>query len=141
MTAPLFVLRRVAFALAGFVVLIIAATGIDACSASSTAPLGPVVPNPTSLTFTCLAGTISFSVSQANYGGMFSAVSANTSLVTVSPASSSGAFTATAQAGTGMSTSITVTGGGNMTATIPVQLATCACRRHHDMWAAEIPTR
>ncbi|HLN46872.1 MAG TPA: hypothetical protein VK216_01250, partial [Magnetospirillaceae bacterium] len=124
-----------------FVVLTIASTGIDACSATSSAPLGQVVANPTSLTFTCLAGTISFSVTQANYSGMFSAVSANTSLVTVAPASSSGAFTATEQAATGVMTSITVTGGGNMSVTIPVQLPSCVCHRHHDMWATAFPTR
>lgn len=140
MNALTLVVRRMPFALGGIIALA-AAAGISACSASGTAPLGQVVASPTSLTFTCTTGTLTFSITQANYSGTFSAVSANTSLVTVSPASSSGAFTATEQAATGVATSITVTGGGNMTVTIPVQLPSCVCHRHHDMWASVLSTR
>ena len=134
MMASSFTLRRVALS-AAFLVALAGAAATIACSNSASAPLGQVVLNPTSITFTCLSGTATFTASQTNYNGTFSAVSNNTADVTVAPASPPNTFVLTSQAGNGNSTTVTVTGGGNMTATLPVQLASCVCRRHHDMWA------
>lgn len=115
----------------------VVALTIIACSATGTAPLGAVVANPISLTFpNCALTAMTFSVSQQNFNGTFTAVSNNTALVTVAPTSPPDTFAVTPVASNGMSTTITVTGGGGMTTTVNVQLGSCVCHRYHDMWAA-----
>jgi VCBS repeat-containing protein len=127
---PLFRGRAGLIALAVFL-----AGGLSACSASGTAPLGAVIATPNSITFTCLTATATFSVSQQNYSGSFTAVSNNTSDATVAPGTQPNTFVVTSQAGAGQTTTITVTGGGSMTTSVMVTDPICVCRRHHDMWS------
>lgn len=107
-----------------------------ACSASATAPLGQVVATPNSITFTCLSATMTFTVSQQNYSGSFTAVSNDNTVATVAAGTQPNSFVVTSQEGAGQTTTITVTGGGNMTTSVMVTDPTCVCRRHHDMWAS-----
>ena len=127
------IVRRLLVAAAS-IVAVTATAGVIACSSSSSAPLGPVVVTPNSLTFTCALTPMTFSVSQQNFAGTFTAVSNDVTVVTVAPTSPPDTFAVTPQAGAGNSTTITVTGGVSMTATVTATQATCFCVRHHDMW-------
>jgi hypothetical protein len=116
------------------IAVLLAAVVMNACSASSSAPLGMVTLTPNAVTVACPSpNTATFVASQANFNGTFTAVSSNTNAATVAPTSPPDTFVVTLGAGGGTSV-VTVTGGGGMTGTVNVTANQCVCVRHHDMW-------
>lgn len=111
-----------------------AASGFGSCSGySSLNPaFGPVVVNPNPMAFACTPGP--FTASQAYYTGSFTAVSADTSKVTVAATSPPNTFVATRATLAPTSTTITVTGGAGVQTVVNVSFGGCICVRHHDMW-------
>jgi len=88
--------------------------------------LTPSTVNPIPAQGGCVAHDAGFTASETGYAGMFSAVSNDTTKATVSPSSSSGAFTVHAVAN-GTSTTITVTDTLGHTATENVVIQNNVC--------------
>lgn len=127
------VIRRVAVGALGASIIAIATGG--SCTTNNTLPIfGPVVLNPSSITFPQpTPAPQTFSASQSNFSGTFTAVSADTTVATVAATSPPNTFVVTA--GTNHSTTtITVTGGGGSTGTVSVDNRLPVCVRHRDMW-------
>lgn len=106
---------------------------------NSTPPLGPVVISPASATLGCAPSSTTFTASQSNFSGAFSAASADTTNETVAAGPGANQFTVT-RVGSTTSTpvNITVTGGGSQTAVFTANNVGCICMRHHDMWNAHL---
>jgi len=84
--------------------------------------VGPLSVSPSSITFRAVGQSTTITSVTTGFTGSYTASSANTGIVTVTPASStSGIFTVTAVGSTGGTTTITVSDGTH-TATVPVSL-------------------
>ena len=126
-------MRRTLFAMAVFWTL-------AACGGSnSTPPLGPVVLTPSSASLGCAPSSTTFTASQSNFSGAFTATSADTTNETVAAGPGANQFTVS-RVGSTTSTpvNITVTGGGNQSAVFTANNVGCICMRHHDMWNAHM---
>jgi len=107
------------------------ATPTPTPSAAPTSSPGAIQLNPTTVSPTpqqgaCAAIDASFTATESGYTGNFNAVSNNTSVATVSPATSSGSFSVHAVASSG-STTITVSDANGHVATENVQIPNVTC--------------
>ena len=84
--------------------------------------VAPILAAPNAVALSAVAQTQPVLVSEAGYTGAFAAVSADTTVATVSPAGSGGAFTITS-VGHG-STAITFSNVGGSTLAVPVTVTT-----------------
>ncbi len=139
------VLRSVLFQrlaiVAGCAVVLLVASGFSSCTGNGSSGFGPVFVNPQAMTLTCQAPSHTFTATQLNNAGTFTAVSADTTHVTVAPTIVPGEFVASnGNNATGVVTIITVTGEGGMTGTTSVTATGCTCVRHRDMWGSRVRT-
>lgn len=127
-------LQRLGIA-AGCAAVLLVASGFSSCNSVFGTGLGRVVVNPQTINIACPVTEHTFTVTQQNFSGTFTAVSADTTRVTVAPTIVPAEFVV--RDGTnadGTLTIVTVTGGGGMTGTTSVTALGCTCVRHHDMW-------
>jgi hypothetical protein len=123
---------------AGCAVVLLVASGFSSCTGIGSSGFGPVFVNPQAMTLTCTSPTHTFTATQLNNAGTFTAVSADTTHVTVMPTIVPGEFVAAnGTNANGSTTIVTVTGQGGMTGTTSVTATGCTCVRHRDMWGAK----
>ncbi len=119
------------------IALILALALLSGCpgNVANGVTVGAVTLNPTSAALSCGTTTATFTASQVNFSGPFTAVSADTTQDTVAAGPGTNQFTVTdANVGSSGSVSITVTGAGGQTAVFTANNTACVCMRHHDTW-------